>query len=452
MSISDIITNINEAQAIEFLEIDHLSEKALAAADNFRQFNAHQVDTILAQVFNHLRTDAASRAESQLEIDDIEALQYILCHIQTAGQRRESCADSWDYAAPAGPIANIDCHYGSPQALFQALLLALKTRNPIIFACNPRTHFLDSPVGAPNYSRYLIACVYQWACMAGAPENCIQSMTEPSMDGVNYLMTHPAISQLFIQGDARLIKKASQTAKPAMFRVKTAIPIVIDSTAEVQSVAAMLLATQNSPAIPRNALTLIVTKDIKNDLLTALSQHGCPCLNPDQRNMLIDFLYPKQDIHVHQAAMTQSAATLLNWSGITLQAHPSFILYEVTPEEIVKDTDLFNVQRPDCLIALAVVNNLNDGLRLAAQLCDSPYNVYRSVSKAAMFSQSETHISQFIQKIPCRELVINTPITNGVDPVTAMATEVQWLSTQKRIFGLKPTAGTTVYETREQTV
>ena len=57
-------------------------------------------------------------------------------------------------------------------------LLALKTRNPIIFAFHPN---------AQKCSSEAARIVYEAALKAGAPENCIQWIEHPSMDATSAL-------------------------------------------------------------------------------------------------------------------------------------------------------------------------------------------------------------------------------------------------------------------------
>jgi len=75
-------------------------------------------------------------------------------------------------------------------AIFKALI-ALKTRNPIIFAFHPNAQ--QSSVAAAKIVR-------DAAIAAGAPEHCIQWVETPSMEATNALMNHPGVSTILATG------------------------------------------------------------------------------------------------------------------------------------------------------------------------------------------------------------------------------------------------------------
>ncbi|MBM7868525.1 aldehyde dehydrogenase family protein, partial [Heliomicrobium gestii] len=68
--------------------------------------------------------------------------------------------------------------------MFKALI-AMKTRNPVIFAFHPGTQRSSAA-----------------AVRAGAPEHCIQWVERPSIDATNLLMRHPGVNLILATGGA----------------------------------------------------------------------------------------------------------------------------------------------------------------------------------------------------------------------------------------------------------
>ena len=86
-------------------------------------------------------------------------------------------------------------------------MIALKTRNPIVFAFHP---------SAQKCSAEAARIVRDAAIAAGAPENCVQWIEHPSIEATGLLMNHPGIAIVLATGGAGMVKAAYSTGKPAL--------------------------------------------------------------------------------------------------------------------------------------------------------------------------------------------------------------------------------------------
>ena len=85
------------------------------------------------------------------------------------------------------------------QQQFFKSLIALKTRNPIVFAFHP---------SAQKSSAHAAQIVRDAAIAAGAPENCIQWIEHPSIEATNALMNHDGIATILATGGNAMVKAA----------------------------------------------------------------------------------------------------------------------------------------------------------------------------------------------------------------------------------------------------
>ncbi|MGC4431845.1 aldehyde dehydrogenase family protein, partial [Streptococcus suis] len=90
-------------------------------------------------------------------------------------------------AEPVGVICGITPTTNPTSTAIFKSLIALKTRNPIVFAFHP---------SAQESSAHAARVVYEAAMAAGAPENCIQWVTKPSMEATSELMKHDGIARI----------------------------------------------------------------------------------------------------------------------------------------------------------------------------------------------------------------------------------------------------------------
>ena len=87
-----------------------------------------------------------------------------------------------EVAEPVGVICGVTPTTNPTSTTLFKCLIAVKTRNPIIFGFHP---------SAQKCSAEAARIVYEAAVKAGAPENCIQWIDKPSIEATGALMNHP---------------------------------------------------------------------------------------------------------------------------------------------------------------------------------------------------------------------------------------------------------------------
>ena len=129
-------------------------------------------------------------------------------HAKTCGIIREDKANGIKIVAePLGVIAGvIPTTNPTSTAIFKALL-ALKTRNGIIFSPHPR---------AKKCTIAAAKLVLDAAVKAGAPEDIIGWIDVPSIELSNMLMKHPKIDCILATGGPGMVKAAYSSGKPAI--------------------------------------------------------------------------------------------------------------------------------------------------------------------------------------------------------------------------------------------
>lgn len=108
--------------------------------------------------------------------------------------------------------------------MFKAII-AMKTRNPIIFAFHPSAQ--QCSVAAAKILR-------DAAIKAGAPENCIQWIEKPSVEATKRLMNHEGVALVLATGGAGMVKSAYSTGKPALGVGPGNVPCYLEKSAHVK--------------------------------------------------------------------------------------------------------------------------------------------------------------------------------------------------------------------------
>ena len=182
--------------------VDGLVQKALVALEEMRKLDQEQVDYIVAKA-----SVAALDAHGELAIHAYEetgrgvfedkatknlfACEHVvnnMRHTKTVGVIEEDDVTGLTLIAePVGVVCGITPTTNPTSTAIFKSLISLKTRNPIVFAFHP---------SAQESSAHAARIVRDAAIAAGAPENCVQWITEPSMEATSALMNHEGVATI----------------------------------------------------------------------------------------------------------------------------------------------------------------------------------------------------------------------------------------------------------------
>ena len=115
--------------------------------------------------------------------------------------------DYVEIAEPVGIIAGVTPVTNPTSTTMFKSIIAAKTRNVIIFGFHP---------SAQKSSSEAARILRDAAISAGAPENCILWIEEPSVLATRLLMNHPDVNLILATGGTGMVKAAYSCGKPAL--------------------------------------------------------------------------------------------------------------------------------------------------------------------------------------------------------------------------------------------
>ena len=201
--------------------IDELATKANVALKEMENFDQEKVDHIVHEMAMAALDQHMPLAKMAVEetgrgiyedkaIKNMYASEYIwnnIKHDKTVGVINEDTQKGLiEIAEPVGVVCGVTPTTNPTSTTIFKSMIALKTRNPIVFAFHP---------SAQKSSAEAARVVRDAAIAAGAPENCIQWIEHPSIDATSALMNHPGIAIVLATGGAGMVKSAYSTGKPA---------------------------------------------------------------------------------------------------------------------------------------------------------------------------------------------------------------------------------------------
>ena len=104
----------------------------------------------------------------------------------------------------------------------------LAAGNAVVFSPHPR---------AKNVTLYLIKAINRALKEAGAPDNLVVTVAEPSIENTNAMMKHPKVRMLVATGGPGIVKTVLSSGKKAIGAGAGNPPVVVDETADIEKAA-----------------------------------------------------------------------------------------------------------------------------------------------------------------------------------------------------------------------
>ena len=272
-------------------KLETVIQKAKAAQKKFSTYTQAQVDEIFrmaAIAANARRIELAKDAAEETGMGIVEdkviknhfASEYIFHQYKdekTCGVIEHDTAFGIEkIAEPIGLIcAIIPTTNPTSTAIFKTLL-ALKTRNGIIISPHPRAN--ASTIKAAKI-------ILDAAVAAGAPEDIIGWIEEPSMEATDYLMKHPLVNLILATGGPGMVKSAYSSGKPAIGVGAGNTPVIIDETADIKTAVSSILMSKtfDNGVVCASEQAVIVHKDIYQKVRDEFILRGAYILSPEEK-------------------------------------------------------------------------------------------------------------------------------------------------------------------------
>ena len=180
--------------------VDSLAVKGAKALEEFRSFSQEMIDEVVKEMAhvalkNHMPLAKMAVEETKRGVyedkifKNMFATEFIynhIRHLKTVGVINENVHQGTvEIAEPVGVIAALVPVTNPTSTVIFKSMIAIKTRNPIIFAFHPL---------AQKCSSETARLMREAAIKAGAPKNCIQWIEIPTLDAIQTLMKHPKTS------------------------------------------------------------------------------------------------------------------------------------------------------------------------------------------------------------------------------------------------------------------
>ncbi|WP_287881421.1 bifunctional acetaldehyde-CoA/alcohol dehydrogenase [Aquitalea sp.] len=284
-------------------------------------------------------------------------------------------------------------------AIFKALI-ALKTRNAIIFSPHPR---------ARRSTCEAARLVLEAAVAAGAPQDIIGWIDEPSVELSNALMQHPDINLILATGGPGMVKAAYSSGKPAIGVGAGNTPAVIDETADIKRAVASILMSKtfDNGVVCASEQSVIVVDSIYEAVRERFSRHGGYILSAQETAAVAGVILNRGNLNA--AIVGQSAVKIAAMAGIAVPADTKVLIGEVSD---LSNDEAFAHEKLSPTLAMYRARDFADACDKAAALVALGGIGHTSALYTDQDLQGE-RIRYFGDKMKTARILINTPSSHG---------------------------------------
>ena len=396
-----------------FDEIDFLVTSALESLESYMDYTQEKIDEIVAKVSveaidAHGRLAKLAVEETKRGVFEDKAtknlfsVEYVINHmrhLKTVGIILEDKVTGiTEIADPVGVICAITPVTNPTSTTIFKSLIALKTRDPIIFAFHPNAQ--QSSIAAAKV-------IKEAAIKAGAPKNCISWIENPSLDNTNKLMNHPGVATILATGGNSMVKAAYSCGKPALGVGAGNVPAYIEKTANLKTAINDIVMSKSfdNGMVCASEQAAIIDKAIYKEALKAFEKLHTFLCNKEQKLMLEKFMFP--DGHkLNPYVVGKSAHHIAELAGFKVPMDTNILLVEcqsVGPEEPLTREKLSPV------LAVLKSNDHVGGINLAKKMVELDGLGHSAV----IHSENKELIKAFGLELKAIRIIANSPATFG---------------------------------------
>ena len=395
--------------------VDDLMEKAKKASEEYLKLDQEQVDKIvkamsMAGLEHHMELAKMAVEETGRGIyedkitKNMFATEYIYHSIKydkTVGVISENEEEGYEeIAEPIGIIAGVTPVTNPTSTTMFKSIIAAKTRNVIVFGFHPSSQ---------KCSVAAATCLRDAAIAAGAPENCILWIEEPSVEATRALMNHPNVNLILATGGTGMVKSAYSCGKPALGVGPGNVPCYIDKTAKLKTSVNDLVLSKSfdNGMICASEQAVIVDNEIKDEFEKLMKEAGCYFLSADQTEKLRGSMFiEEKGCALNADIVGKSPYNIAKGAGIEIPKDTKVLVLE---ENGVGIEFPFSKEKLSPVLAYYVVNNSDEGIELAEKLIE-----FGGLGHSAVIhSESRDTIQKFAEKVKVGRIIVNSPSTHG---------------------------------------
>ncbi|MHA6758450.1 bifunctional acetaldehyde-CoA/alcohol dehydrogenase [Streptacidiphilus sp. PAMC 29251] len=402
------------------LAVDALVADAQKALLEYADFTQETVDHIvkkasLAALAQHTRLAMLAVQETGRGVFEDKAVKNIfacehvthsMANMKTVGVvRRDEVDGIVEIAEPVGVVAGVTPVTNPTSTTIFKALVALKTRNPIVFAFHP---------SAQQCSAEAAKVVREAAIAAGAPEGCISWVEQPSMEATAALMNHSGVATILATGGNAMVKAAYSCGKPALGVGAGNVPALVEATADVRRAVNDIVMSKSfdNGMICASEQAVILDTTLYDQAIAEFGKLKAHLATPAEKQLLEAYIFGVgagtacSGAKLNAAVVGLPPARIAEAAGFSVPEDTSIILAEV---DFVGEGEPLTREKLCPVLAVLRAEGREQGVRLAAQMVE----FHGLGHSAAVHTEDAAFAEEFGHAVKACRVIWNAPSSQG---------------------------------------
>lgn len=394
-------------------QLSELIERVKKAEEIYSTYTQEQVDKIFqaaAIAANKARIPLAKEAVEETGMgvleDKVIKNHFAAEYIYNTYKRTKTCGVIEDdpdmgyqrIAEPVGVIAGIvPTTNPTSTAIFKSLI-ALKTRNGIIFSPHPR---------AKKCTIHAAQIVLDAAVKAGAPKDIIAWIEEPSIEASSQLMKSCDI--ILATGGPGMVTAAYSSGKPAIGVGPGNAPVIIDDTADVKMAVSSIIhsKTFDNGMICASENSVIVLPSLYDAVKEEFKYRGCHFLTASELDKV------RHTIIIHGSTnakiVGKKACEIASMAGFEVPEETKLLIGEVSDYSLKEE---FAHEKLCPVLAMYHADDFEDAMHKAETLVkEGGYGHTADIYADERLGAA--HIQEFSDRMKACRILVNSPSAFG---------------------------------------
>ncbi|KRL05195.1 bifunctional acetaldehyde-CoA/alcohol dehydrogenase [Liquorilactobacillus oeni] len=305
-----------------------------------------------------------------------------------------------EIAAPLGVLAGIVPTTNPTSTAMFKTLLALKTRNAIIFAFHPQ---------AQRCSVHAAKILYEAAVEAGAPKDIVQWIETPSLENTTALIHNPKIASILATGGPGMVNAALKSGNPSMGVGAGNGASFVDHTANLDRAVEDLLLSKrfDNGMICATENSVVVEEAVYTSWMEKMLAKGAYLVPKKDYKKVEDFVF--NDRHgVNGPVAGKPASWIAAQAGIELPADKDVLLFELNPKKI---GEKLSSEKLSPLLSVYKAKDRQAGIEIVSALLN--YQGAGHNAAIQIGSQTDPFINEYADKTKAARILVNQPDSIG---------------------------------------
>lgn len=401
--------------------VEGLVGRALGALAEFETLDQERVDHVVKKA--SLAALAAHGELARLAVEEtgrglfedkavknLFACEHVtnsMAGLRTAGViSRDELNGITEIAEPVGVVCAMTPVTNPTSTTVFKALIALKTRNPIVFAFHP---------SAQHCSAEAARIVRDAAVAAGAPADCVQWIEEPSMEATGLLMHHDGVSTILATGGNAMVKAAYSCGKPALGVGAGNVPAYVAKDARLRRAIHDIVLSKafDNGMICASEQAVILDAEVYEEGIAEFERLGAHVVTAAEKTKLEEYLFGATaygsdcaGAGLNAAVVGKSPVWIAEQAGFEVPDGTSILLAECA--EVGENEPLTREKLSPVLAALKA-GSTEQGIELAAAMVE----FHGLGHSAAIHTEDEALAEEFGRRVKAVRVIVNAPSTFG---------------------------------------